>query len=106
MMAKIERNSRDCETFRRASLILPLAKAIDAITELPIPDISPIPVKTINSGAVMLMAAMPSLPTLCPTNIPSIAVMALMLIIPSKVGIKIFLNNVEIFSVPKFIKSP
>ena len=90
MTAKIERNSKDCETFNRANFILPLAKATEAITELPMPDIKPIPVKTINNGAVMLIAAIPSLPTLCPTNIPSMAVMAHRLIIPSKVGIKIF----------------
>ena len=90
MAAKIETNNKDCETVKRADFILPFAIAIEAITELPMPDIKPIPVKTINSGAVMFMAAIPSLPTLCPTNIPSMAVMAHRLIIPSKVGIKIF----------------
>lgn len=61
--------------------------------------------KSISKGTQIFTAAIPSLPTPCPTNIPSIAVTADILSIPSNVGTKYFRNNVNTFSVLKSIAS-
>lgn len=53
----------------------------------------------------MLIAAMPSLPMPWPTNIPSMAVTADVLSIPSSVGMKNFLNSLNTFNVLKSIAS-
>lgn len=99
-------NNMDCVTLKRARLIFPLDRAIDATTEPPIPVISDNPVKNINSGTQMLTAAMPSPPMPRPTKIPSAAVTAQVLNIPVNVGKKIFPNKTVIFSFPKSISSP
>ena len=80
--ATIVTNSNACVTFNRADLLLPLDNWIEATTEHPAPTISPIPVKSISKGTQIFTAAIPSLPTPCPTNIPSIAVTADILSIP------------------------
>ena len=103
--ATIVTNSNACVTFNRADLLLPLDNWIEATTEHPAPTISPIPVKSISKGTQIFTAAIPSLPTPCPTNIPSIAVTADILSIPSNVGTKYFRNNVNTFSVLKSIAS-
>ena len=82
-----------CVTLSRAALVLPCDRCMDATTEHPAPIINPIPVTVIKTGIMMLIAAMPSLPTLCPTKMPSIAVTADMPSIPSKVGMKYLPNN-------------
>ena len=98
-------NSNACVTFRRAALFLPFDSWMEATTEHPAPIISPNPVKSISRGMQIFMAAIPSLPTPWPTKIPSMAVTVDMLSIPSKVGMKYFLNRVNTFSVLKSIAS-
>ena len=71
--------------------------AIPAMTEDPIPNISPVPVATIKSGAMILTAAMPSGPTPWPTNIPSMMVSRALNISPSNVGKNIFEKRRVIF---------
>ena len=75
-------------TLMRAALNLCCAIWMDATTEHPAPIISPSPVTTISIGTHIFMAAIPSAPTACPTNIPSMAVIADMLSIPNNVGRK------------------
>ena len=67
--------------------------AIPATTDEPIPNIKPMPVTTIYSGAMMLTAAMPSAPTPWPTKMPSITVSSALNSNPSKVGKNIFPNK-------------
>lgn len=77
--------TRVCVTFIRATRCLPRARWMDATTEHPAPSISATPMSSISTGMQMLIAATPSLPTPCPTKMPSIAVTADMLSIPSSV---------------------
>ena len=97
--------NKACVTLIRAVFCLPRDKCIEATTEQPAPTINPTPVKNINTGIKILIAAMPSLPTPCPTNIPSIAVTADILNMPNKVGMKYLLNKVNTFTVFKSIAS-
>ena len=92
-------------TLRRATLTLPRARWIDATTEQPDPTISPMPVSSISTGITMLMAAIPSLPTQCPTKIPSIAVTADIPSIPNSVGKNNRLKSTPTSPVPKSIAS-
>ena len=89
----------------RAALGFPRDNCMEATTDEPAPTISPTPVNSMSRGIQMLMAAMPSLPIPCPTNMPSMAVTADMLNMPNSVGIKYFLNSVNTFTVPKSIAS-
>ena len=84
-----------------AAFISPLARRILAITDEPMPNISPRPVTTIKSGATLLTAAMPLAPTPCPTNTPSIMVRSALKTIPIRVGKNSCLNNFGILSFPK-----
>ena len=103
--ATIVANSNACVTLSLAALFFPLDRWMDATTEHPAPTISPTPVKSISSGMQMLTAAIPSLPTPCPMNIPSMAVTADIPSIPNRVGIKYLLNKENTFIVPKSIAS-
>jgi hypothetical protein len=60
---------------------------MEATTDAPTPNINPMPVVIINSGAVMLTAASASLPTPLPTNIPSVITNIAEKTIPNTVGI-------------------
>ncbi|CCX65722.1 unknown [Prevotella sp. CAG:1058] len=94
-----------CVTLRRAALSLPCERWIDATTEQPVPVISPRPVRNICTGMIILTAAMPSLPTLWPMNMPSMAVIAAMPSMPKRVGKKSFLKSIVTLAVPKSIAS-
>ena len=76
---------------------------MEAITEQPAPIISPAPMSDISRGTQIFTAAIPSLPTPCPTKIPSMVVTADILNIPNRVGKNSFLNRMETFSFPKSI---
>lgn len=78
---------------------------MDATTDTPAPLISPTPVKNMSSGMQIFIAAIPSLPIPCPTYAPSMAVTADILSIPRSVGMKIFLNSLNTFTVPRSIAS-
>ena len=97
--------TRVCVTFIRAVFRLPRARWMEATTEHPAPSISATPMSNISTGMQMLMAATPSLPTPWPTKIPSMAVTADILSIPSSVGMKYLLNNLNTFTLPKSIAS-
>ena len=98
-------NKIACVTLRRAAFGFPCDKWMEATTDAPAPTISPIPVNSMSKGMQMLMAAMPSLPIPCPTNIPSMAVTADILNMPNSVGTKYFLKSVNTPAVPKSIAS-
>lgn len=78
---------------------------MEATTDAPTPNISPMPVVIINSGAVMLTAARASLPIPLPTNIPSVITNTAEKTIPSTVGINNFLNSLGISIFPKSMLS-
>ena len=78
---------------------------MEATTEAPTPNISPIPAAIIKSGAVIFTAASASLPIPFPTNIPSVITNSAENTIPSTVGISNLRNNVEMFMLPKSILS-
>ena len=92
-------------TLIRAAFSLFCERWRAATTELPAPIISPIPVRSIKAGQQMLMAAIPSLPTPCPTKIPSTTVTAEMLTMPKRVGMKYFLNNANTLTVLRSMAS-
>ena len=96
-------NSMARVTLTRAASTCPRASRSDDTTEQPIPTISPTPVSSISTGTTMFTAAIPSLPTLWPMNIPSMAVMADIPSIPSNVGKNTRLNNEDTFALPKSI---
>ena len=81
-------------TFPSASRMLP-------ITDAPMPNISPIPVHTRKRGATMLIAASASLPTRCPTNMPSHILSAELKSIPTRVGKNIAVKSFPILPFPK-----
>ncbi len=68
-----------------------------ATTEAPMPNIRPMPVQIMKSGATMLTAAIPSAPTPLPTKMPSIMVKAELNIIPISVGKNKARNSTPIF---------
>ncbi len=94
-----------CDIIIRAALMSFAESLILAITDDPMPNISPIPVQTMNSGATMFTAAIPSAPTPRPTNIPSITVRMELNIIPMRVGKNSALNKDPILPLPKSILS-
>ena len=75
-------------------------KLMEAIIEPPIPNISPIPVPKVHTGATMLMAARASLPKPCPTKIPSVIMSSTENIIPATVGKNNLLKSFPIGSLP------
>ena len=76
----------DCVMLIWATRRLPCARFTDAITEPPMPNISPSPVPSVKSGAVRLTAASASLPMPRPTNIPSVMTNTAEKTIPMTVG--------------------
>ena len=94
-----------CVTLIQADFCLPCDRWIEATTDAPTPNISPIPVLSRNSGAVMFTAARASLPRPCPTKIPSVITKMAENTIPSTVGRSNFLNSFGIAIFPKSILS-
>ena len=78
---------------------------MEATTEPPTPNISPMPVAIIKSGAVILTAARASLPIPLPTNMPSVITNIAENTIPSTVGTNNLRNNMEMSILPKSILS-
>ena len=72
-----------------AALTSPPARRMLAMTEAPMPNISPSPVTTMKSGATILTAAIPSGPTPWPTKMPSMMVSRALNTMPTSVGKKI-----------------
>ena len=77
-----------CVALIRATFSRCRAKCIEHTTDAPTPSINPMPTITIVGAMQMLTAARPSLPMLCPTKMPSIAVTAHSDSIPIRVGKK------------------
>lgn len=75
-----------CVMMIRAAFTLFSDSRMLAMTEAPIPNISPMPVMTIKTGATIFTAAIPSVPTPRPTKMPSMTVNAELKIIPTIVG--------------------
>ena len=94
-----------CVSIMRAALTLSSDRRMLAMTDEPMPNISPIPVATMNNGATMLTDAMPSALTPCPTKTPSIIVSAELNIIPTRVGKNKARKTLLIFPLPKSILS-
>ena len=67
---------------------MPFDKWMLATTDTPTPNISEMPVVSRNSGDTMLIAANASLPTPCPTKIPSATVKSEANTIENNVGTK------------------
>ena len=80
-------------TSRLASATLSRANEMEARTEAPIPNISAKPVTSMKMGAAMLIAAKASLPTLCPTKMPSVIFITEPENMPNKVGKNIFAKS-------------
>ncbi len=98
-------NTRACVMFILAARSRPRPMWMDTTTEHPVPIMRPSPVKIISRGMQMFTAAMPSPPTPWPTKMPSMAVTAEMLSIPSSVGMKRRRKSFDIFTVPKSMVS-
>lgn len=97
--------NRACVALIRAAFNRCRAKCIEHTTEAPTPNINPMPTITIVGAMQMLTAARPSLPVLCPTKMPSIAVTAHSDSIPISVGKKYKRKSRETLTVPKSIWS-
>ena len=70
----------------RAAFTFPCDKWMEATTDAPTPNISPMPVENNHNGATIFTAASASLPIPFPTNIPSVMTNNAENIIPSTVG--------------------
>ena len=91
--ATIVTNTKAWVTLIRATFSLPRESWMEATTDQPAPIIRPTPVSSISTGTHKLTAAIPSLPTPCPTKIPSMAVTADMLTMAKSVGKKYLLKR-------------
>ncbi len=103
--ATIVTNTKAWVTLIRATFSLPRESWMEATTEQPAPIIRPTPVSSISTGTQKLTAAIPSLPTPCPTKIPSMAVTADMLTMAKSVGKKYLLKRENTLALLKSIAS-
>ena len=94
-----------CVTLMRATLGLPWARWMEATTDAPTPNIRPMPMLIMKSGAVMLTAASASLPMPRPTKMPSVITKAAEKTMPSSVGSNSLRNSRGIAMLPKSISS-
>ena len=92
----------DCPMYILALFLLFCPRLVDARTEPPIPNISPIPVDIVNRGLTKLTAASALGPTPRPTIIPSTIIKIDDRNIPASVGNNNFVNRLDTFV---FVKS-